>query len=49
MQAKSKKAISQLLSFIMLFTLAFNNVGALASEPSNSRKIDVWDFGGIQT
>ncbi|WP_284645749.1 pectinesterase family protein [Paenibacillus silviterrae] len=48
-QMKSRKAISKLLTFIMLFTLTFNNVGVFASETSNDRKIDIWDFGGIQT
>lgn len=48
MQFKSKKAISKLLTFTMLFTLVFNNI-VFASDTSNSRKIDVWDFGGIQT
>src|SRR3954447_6552598 len=33
----------------MLFSLAFNNIVAFASDTSNDRKIDIWDFGGIQT
>lgn len=45
----SKKAISKLLTFIMLFTLAFNEVVVFASGTSNDRKVDIWDFGGIQT
>ncbi|MCY7822553.1 pectinesterase family protein [Bacillus spizizenii] len=50
MQSKSKKAFRKVLIFTTLFTLALNSIGgvALASDTSNSRKIDVWDFGGIQ-
>jgi hypothetical protein len=48
-QMKSRKAISTLLTFFMFFTLTFNNVGVFASETSNDRKVDIWDFGGIQT
>ncbi|MGM0901913.1 MAG: OmpL47-type beta-barrel domain-containing protein [Bacillota bacterium] len=35
MKNKSKIAISTLLTFIMFFTLAFNNVVAFANDPSN--------------
>ncbi|MCY8308146.1 pectinesterase family protein [Bacillus vallismortis] len=51
MQSKSRKAFRKALIFTTLFTLALNSIGglALASDTSNSRKIDVWDFGGIQT
>ncbi|WP_081798017.1 pectinesterase family protein [Neobacillus dielmonensis] len=49
MKMKSKKAISALLTIIMVFISVFNNVVAFASDTSNDRKIDIWDFGGIQT
>ncbi|MDQ0972352.1 pectin methylesterase-like acyl-CoA thioesterase/lysophospholipase L1-like esterase [Neobacillus niacini] len=49
MKIKSKKVISILLTFIIFFTSAFNNVVAFASDTSNDRKIDIWDLGGIQT
>ncbi|MFB3168434.1 GDSL-type esterase/lipase family protein [Neobacillus sp. 179-C4.2 HS] len=39
MKIKSKKAISTLLTFIMFFTLAFNNVVTFASEPADDRTI----------
>ncbi|WHY02594.1 GDSL-type esterase/lipase family protein [Neobacillus sp. DY30] len=39
MKMKSKKTISTLLTFIMFFTLAFNNVVAFASDTSNNSTI----------
>lgn len=52
MYKKSKKAISKLLSLTLLFTTAFcnfNGVISFASDESSSRKIDIWDFGAVQT
>jgi lysophospholipase L1-like esterase/pectin methylesterase-like acyl-CoA thioesterase/chitodextrinase len=49
---KPKQAISKLLTFIMMFTVAFGNFGsitAFAGDTTSDRKIDIWDFGGIQT
>jgi pectin methylesterase-like acyl-CoA thioesterase/lysophospholipase L1-like esterase len=51
MHIKTKKAISKLLISAMFFTTAFGNIDsikAFASDTNNSRKIDVWDFGGVQ-
>jgi len=39
MKIKLKNSISTLLTFIMFFTLAFNNVVALASDTPNDRTI----------
>jgi LPXTG-motif cell wall-anchored protein len=52
MHRKSKKVISRLLAVVMLLTTAFSNIDVtkvFASDTTNSRKIDVWDFGGSQT
>jgi lysophospholipase L1-like esterase/pectin methylesterase-like acyl-CoA thioesterase/chitodextrinase len=52
MSRKSKQAMSRLLTFIMVFTVAFGNFGGLtvfAGDTTSDRKIDVWDFGGVET
>jgi len=49
---KSRKALSKILTFIMIFTAAFGNFGgitAFAADTTSDREIDIWDFGGIQT
>jgi pectinesterase len=51
MYKKSKKVISKLLMLVMFVTTAFTNISnanVFASDISNNRKIDVWDFGGVQ-
>lgn len=51
MYKKSKKAISKVLVFLILVTAMFGNIGnanVLAGDTTSNRKIDVWDFGGVQ-
>lgn len=52
MYKKSKRAVSKLLVLLILLTTVLGNVSStvvLASDTTSSRKIDVWDFGGVQT
>lgn len=52
MYKKCRKVISKLLTLTMFFTTAFcnlNGVVSFASDDSTGRKIDVWDFGAVQT
>ncbi|ADL52345.1 Pectinesterase [Clostridium cellulovorans 743B] len=49
MQKKSKRIISNILILVLLFTTSFNNITIFAADMANDRKIDVWDFGGVQT
>jgi pectin methylesterase-like acyl-CoA thioesterase/lysophospholipase L1-like esterase len=52
MPRNTKKTISKLITLIMLLTVVFtdiNGINIFASDTSNNRKIDIWDFGGVQT
>lgn len=50
MYKKFKKAISNFLVFVFIFTSAFSTnygIKVFASDTTNNRLIDVWDFGGV--